>query len=151
MARRLTFEQFKQRVAAPSPKVRVLAKYVEFDPTSPVPKLRFRPYALTDGAPDTFDVDALLRERMHEVRRQKADAKIVDASATRVLAEGDSWFNLPWLVKPKTICDYLDGRRAFDVTNIGSWGHTLEEMIEAKEHLHYLVVRPSASDVMTEV
>ncbi len=75
MARRLTFEQFKQRVAAPSPKVRVLAKYVEFDPTSPVP----------------------------------------------------------------------------NVTNIGSWGHTLEEMIEAKEYLPYLVVRPSASDVMTEV
>ena len=44
-----------------------------------------------------------------------------------VLAEGDSWFRLPWLIKPKTAMDFLD--ETHDVNNLAHWGDVLADMV----------------------
>ncbi len=48
----------------------------------------------------------------------------------RVLAEGDSWFNLPPLIRPKAIADRLSSNKKVSVKNIARWGDTLAEMLQ---------------------
>ena len=57
------------------------------------------------------------------------------AGAVTILAEGDSWFNLPFLY-PKTLIDILS--RSTPVDNIAHWGDGLEQMIGEGEYLPYL-------------
>lgn len=52
-----------------------------------------------------------------------------DAGAT-ILAEGDSWFDLPFIY-PRTLIDFLGERHA--VVTLAQWGDTLEGMIAAKQ------------------
>ncbi|MGQ3282738.1 hypothetical protein [Bosea sp. (in: a-proteobacteria)] len=52
-----------------------------------------------------------------------------EAGAT-ILAEGDSWFDLPFIY-PRTLVDFLGERHA--VVTLAQWGDTLEGMIAAKQ------------------
>nr|WP_145994406.1 SGNH/GDSL hydrolase family protein [Mesorhizobium loti] len=54
------------------------------------------------------------------------------AARIKLLAEGDSWFNLPDYIYPKTAIDFLGSD--FDVSNIALWGDELEAMITAKQY-----------------
>lgn len=54
------------------------------------------------------------------------------AARTKLLAEGDSWFNLPDYIYPKTAIDFLGSD--FDVSNIALWGDELEAMVAAKQY-----------------
>ncbi|MCG7503554.1 hypothetical protein [Mesorhizobium retamae] len=54
------------------------------------------------------------------------------AARTKLLAEGDSWFNLPDFIYPKTAIDVLGSD--FDVSNIALWGDELEAMVKAKQY-----------------
>lgn len=62
----------------------------------------------------------------HELAVAKAKARV------KVLAEGDSWFNLPPIIKPKTAMDYLDDTH--DVLNLAMWGDELDEMVKAEQY-----------------
>lgn len=54
----------------------------------------------------------------------------------KVLAEGDSWFNLPDLLMPKDAIDFL--RQSFNVSNLAMWGDTLENMLAQKQYVQML-------------
>ncbi|WP_144223536.1 hypothetical protein [Mesorhizobium amorphae] len=56
------------------------------------------------------------------------------AAKTKLLAEGDSWFNLPDYIYPKTTIDFLGSDYDFDVSNIALWGDELEAMVRAKQY-----------------
>lgn len=56
------------------------------------------------------------------------------AARTKLLAEGDSWFNLPDYIYPKTAVDFLGSDYDFDVSNIALWGDELEAMVTAKQY-----------------
>lgn len=56
------------------------------------------------------------------------------AARTKLLAEGDSWFNLPDYIYPKTAVDFLGSDYDFDVSNIALWGDELEVMVTAKQY-----------------
>lgn len=63
------------------------------------------------------------KKGLESTKALKAKKKVL------VLAEGDSWFNLPWLIKPKTAMDFLD--ETHDVNNLAHWGDVLEDMVAA--------------------
>lgn len=53
-----------------------------------------------------------------------------------IVAEGDSWFNLPNIVAPRTLVDHLGDQ--FPVNNIAYWGHRLiEEIFHSQEYLNW--------------
>lgn len=62
----------------------------------------------------------------HELAIAKAKPRV------KVLAEGDSWFNLPPIIKPKTAMAYLDDTH--DVLNLAMWGDELGEMVKAAQY-----------------
>ena len=66
MARKITFEKLVQIIDGPSSNWEILGEYIEFDPESAIPRLRIKPDALVDEAPDDFDVDALMARRTEE-------------------------------------------------------------------------------------
>lgn len=83
---------------------------------------------------------ALLLDKAGRERRRmaaKPPGKALTAAAkamaqTKVLAEGDSWFNLPFLIMPKTAMDFLD--QTHDVLNLAMWGDELAEMVKAAQY-----------------
>jgi len=58
-----------------------------------------------------------------------------DLGAT-ILAEGDSWFDLPPFIYPRTLIDFLG--RTHRVVTLAKWGDTLERMIAKKEFVRPL-------------
>ncbi|MBK8456831.1 MAG: SGNH/GDSL hydrolase family protein [Phyllobacteriaceae bacterium] len=83
---------------------------------------------------------AVLLEKAGRKRRRmaaKPPGKALTAAAkamaqTKVLAEGDSWFNLPFLIMPKTAMDFLD--QTHDVLNLAMWGDELSEMVKDAQY-----------------
>ena len=61
-----------------------------------------------------------------------AAARQARAQTLRVLAEGDSWFNLPDAIFPPTAIDILSQSR--EVRNIALWGAELHDMVTAKQY-----------------
>lgn len=56
------------------------------------------------------------------------------AARAKLLAEGDSWFNLPDYLYPKTAIDFLGRDYDFNVSNIALWGDELEAMVRVKQY-----------------
>lgn len=48
-----------------------------------------------------------------------------------IIAEGDSWFRLPPLIRPPTLIDILQQSYGYSITNMAHWGDTLAEMVLA--------------------
>lgn len=143
MARRISFAEFRTTLAAEAGRLAgsretafssILNDYVEFDPRSNVPKLAFRPDALVDSPPAGFDLD----EELYGIQRSASDRLELLArrtAALRVVAEGDSWFDLPWFMSRKAIADFMVERETFATKNIARWGHTLAQMLVKREYL----------------
>lgn len=77
----------------------------------------------------TAGVEALAHDAMKGI----IESETGDAAATaKVLAEGDSWFDLPWLYS-STIVDAL-GKNHFPVHEIATPGDTIEDIIGSGEY-----------------
>ena len=141
MTIRATFNVFQNALKVGVPP-HGLAQYVEFDESSPVPRLQFATDALLDDPPAGYDVDRDFLQQSRKVRQDHYALKAAASSAVlgikRVVAEGDSWFSMPMLVRPNTIADAITWDRRFLVTNIAYWGHTLSEILRQREYMQTL-------------
>ena len=79
-----------------------------------------------------MDREVYLGQRAHQEREFAALALV---GLKRVVAEGDSWFNLPPFIRPQAIADRLKSDNRVAVNNIAKWGDTLVQMLERKEYL----------------
>jgi lysophospholipase L1-like esterase len=58
------------------------------------------------------------------------------AASTKVLAEGDSWFNLPDFLFPKDAIDVL--RQTHNLSSVAKWGDTMENMLQQRQYVQKL-------------
>lgn len=137
MAKKISFKEFKDAVDNRTIPFGSLRDYVEFDEESAIPRLQFRQDALTDAVPDTFDVD----DEIYQLQRFLDDQEELVAEVfsfaphQRVVAEGDSWYNLPAFFRPPAIADWIKKNRRFKLKNIARWGHTLDQILSQNEYL----------------
>ncbi len=100
-------------------------------------KLRLKERFARDDIPQDFDID----QEIYTLQRQQSDSppdeaqSVSKGSRKRVVAEGDSWFNLPPFIRPLAIADRLKDNGKYKVSNIARWGHTLASIARVKEHL----------------
>lgn len=134
MARRMKFAEFRRRLESRRLSNEDLEDYLEIDPTAPRIRVRFRPGTLEDLPPDDYDVDnALYRFQLASDRaNQKAAVK---TGKPHVVAEGDSWFLLPLIVRLTAIAPRIHENGRFHVHNIAKWGDTLRGILTRKEYL----------------
>ena len=134
MAERMTFAQFRRKLERRTLSDDEVADYLETEPGAVPVRVRFRPGILLDEPPPDYDIDhALNRYRIelnHRVARGAAKAE-----KPRVVAEGDSWFRLPfpWW---QAIATRIASDERFAVRNVAHWGDTLQEMLARKEYLN---------------
>lgn len=77
------------------------------------------------------------RTRLPKAVRTSLETAVAAAGVkTKVLAEGDSWFDLPWILKPKDAMDFLD--ETHDLENVAKWRDTLENMLRQKQYVQEL-------------
>jgi hypothetical protein len=140
MAKKLYFFEFSRALVARSMPLDQLPEYVTFDPTSAVPKLIFRADALLDVPPTGYDVDEAIYRYLRVLRDERRTQKetFAYAGAKSVVAEGDSWFNLPEFLRPPAIADWISRHRRYRVNNIAHWGHTLREILQDREYVAVL-------------
>jgi hypothetical protein len=93
--------------------------------------------ALLDDRPVGYDVDAEIYRTLRSIdaTRESRREAFSFTGRKRVVAEGDSWFNLPEFFRPPTIADWIQRNGRFWMNNIAYWGHTLEEILREKEYL----------------
>jgi uncharacterized protein (DUF2164 family) len=138
MAKRLNFSEFETAIDGRTMPIENLSSYVEFDPASPTPKLTFKKDALLDEADPNFDVDRAVFNLARENRANIRDhaEKFSFTAPMTVVAEGDSWFNMPPLFfVPTAIADWIEKNRRFRMNNIADWGHTLAKMRIDRQHI----------------
>jgi len=137
METRLTFNETLKRLSGKFVSPDDLSPYFELDTESPLPKIKFRRDALLDIPPSDFDIDKHIQTLIQEIDEEEYESE--EAFRTigkkKVVAEGDSWMNLPWILGWKSIGDSLKARNNYKVRNIGKWGDTIEEMVSKKEYM----------------
>jgi len=77
---------------------------------------------------------ATAERKVAPVRRRMRVTTLV--ARPRVLAEGDSWFNLPDLFYPRDAIDVL--RQTHDVVNMAIWSDTIQNMVKQKQYVQKL-------------
>lgn len=134
---KISFSEFSDALAAGDSRSVDLNTFVEMDPDAPVPRLRFRSDALIDDVPDDFDVDEQVHQYVQRLDKERFETETRHtAIGTRaIVGEGDSWMNLPGPLGWRAIGDSIYARGNFPIRNIGKWGHTLAEMLAAKEYM----------------
>ncbi len=88
---------------------------------------------------DLADARARAAERPRSFALKAYGAKDAVAAAelgATILAEGDSWFDLPPFIYPRTLIDFLG--RTHRVVTLAKWGDTLEGMLAKKEFVEPL-------------
>ncbi|MGH7797394.1 MAG: SGNH/GDSL hydrolase family protein [Candidatus Binatia bacterium] len=137
MARRMKFAEFKRRLQSRRLSSEDIEDYLEIDPTAPQIRVRFRPGTLEDLPPEDYDVDhaLYLYQRARDRAREKTTVR---TAKPRVVAEGDSWFHLPLIVRPTAIATHIHDNGGFLVRNIARWGDTLQGMLVRKEYLNVI-------------
>jgi lysophospholipase L1-like esterase len=133
LPRRLSFAEFDARLKSGTLTPAEARQYLEIDPKSEVVRVRFKSKALRSLPPPGYDVDRELY--LAERARQERELAFIPPRQKRVVAEGDSWFNLPIIIRPQAIADRLKSNHVVAVKNIAMWGHTLAEILAKKEYL----------------
>jgi hypothetical protein len=77
-----------------------------------------------------------LARAANKIVRKSEEGPPLAPGATTILAEGDSWFNLPAAIAPPTLVDILQAKKK--IANIAMWGDTLAKMIAARQYKDYL-------------
>ena len=137
MANRITFEEFQARLEAHELTQEMYGEYLEFDPNSAIPKIRFKPDSLLDSPPQDYDIDDAIYRAQRELaeREEEIEEGIFDDDRPRVVAEGDSWFNLPPIIRPNAIADRMKKNGNYKVKNIAKWGHTIKDILDEQEYI----------------
>ena len=159
MSKKISFEEFKGAIDSRLLPAEKIGDYEELDPNSPIPKLIFKADALTDNAPAAYDVDEEIYQltqnyKDNEFEKDRIFNSQETARPTRgstrsrsapaalrgrmVVAEGDSWFNLPPLIRPTAIADRIWWNRTYNIKNIARWGHTLKTILHQGQHVRTL-------------
>ena len=142
MAERLTFQQFKDKLENSTEPIENLDDYVEFAPDSPIPKLKYRDDAPLDGPVPDVDVNSLICKYSRKIREKERDqtSKILSENRISIVAEGDSWFNLPDVLPccAPAIANCLDLNPRFQMKNIAIWGDTLQNILDEKEYMNVI-------------
>lgn len=156
MSKKISFKEFKGAIDSRFLSAEKIGDYVQLDPDSPIPKLIFKADSLTDDAPSDYDVDEEIYQltqhykdsefekgrifNSQEVARPSRGSTRSGSGSTAlrgrmVVAEGDSWFNLPPLIRPTAIADRIWWNRTYNIKNIARWGHTLKTILLQGQHL----------------
>jgi hypothetical protein len=138
MAKKLKFSDFKEAIEKRAIPFDKLNEYVELDPFVATPRLRIIPDALLDNASSDYDIDKEIYNiwRENEEREYDENKMFGFFGRERIVAEGDSWFNLPPLsFIPKTIAERMKSNGTYKIKNIAYWGHTIKRIYSEKEYL----------------
>lgn len=140
MAKRLSYSDFEKKLAKGAMPLEQLGEYVMFDPTTAVPRLVFRNDALLDMPSREYDVDEAIYSYLRKITDKRFDGQKAQPDIRSVVAEGDSWFNLPPFpyICPIAIAEWIQRRKRFRVKNIARWGHTLKKILQDQEYLSVL-------------
>ncbi len=143
---RITLDDLKKRAAKGALSDKELRTYFRLDEDR---KQAFAPviqldYARVDtGGKKVADQDVAelfdqaTSARLSKVQRRQTDRSLeAGAAPVKLLAEGDSWFNLPDLFMPKDAIDIL--RETYTVSSVAMWGDTLENMLAQKQYVQKL-------------
>ena len=133
MAERMTFAQFRHKLERRTLSDDEVEDYLETEPGAVPVRVRFRPGTLLDEPPPGYDIDHELNRYRIDLNRRVA-RRAARAAKPRVVAEGDSWFRLPFFWW-QAIATRIASDERFAVRNIAHWGDTLHEMLERKEYL----------------
>jgi hypothetical protein len=133
MANKLTFERFLEFARNPATPPAELREYLEFDPDSPIPRLSFRLNVLLDQPPATFDLDDEIRQIGRRRRKQEKSYSLIQKK--RIVAEGDSWFDLPWFYEVYAIAERIQADNRFEMENVADYGHTIIEILDQHEYM----------------
>lgn len=151
MARRVTFFDFNRALATGGMPVERLGEYVRFDDLAPVPRLVFKEDALTDAPPLHYDID----EEIHRFLRKKRGEEGNVGGRIRVVADGDSWFDLPEFFRRRAIADVIQTQADYRMVNVAQWGRTLKTIMQkrlhdgaiAREQPHYFMFTAGGNDL----
>lgn len=137
--KRITLKELKQRIGQSGLSDKELRGYFEIDEENTeafAPALRLN-YARVDtgGKELSEEETADLYQRAMAKRPAKPRLEGM-AAAVKVLAEGDSWFNLPDALYPKDAIDILG--RTHNVVSVAKWGDTVENMLARKQYVQKL-------------
>ncbi len=137
MSKKLTFKDFKNSVDNRSFPVDRLGDYLAIDPDSAVLKLKFKEDALLDTPSGSYDVDYEIYKMNRDINEAESVSKhtFKYVGKETVVAEGDSWFNMPPFFWPVSIADRIDRNGKYDINNIAYWGHTLSTILAEKEYM----------------
>lgn len=143
--KRITISELKKRAANGSLTDQDLRTYFELDTEhseafAPAIKLDYA-HVDTGGKQLSPEETAELYNKATQARAKKAaDRKpgleTTAAPRVKVLAEGDSWFNLPDILMPKDAIDILG--QTHNVVNVAIWGDTVENMLAQKQYVQKL-------------
>lgn len=138
MAKKLKFSDFKVAIEKRAIPFDKLNEYVELDPFVATPRLRIIPDALLDKASSDYDVDKEIYKiwRENEEREYDENKMFGFFGRERIVAEGDSWFNLPPIpFTTKAIAEGMKSNGTYKIKNIACWGHTIKKIYSEKEYL----------------
>ena len=139
MEKPLSFNTFVKLLEEHALSRKSLEEYVEFDPMSSVPKLKFRSTAWSDAPDPHYDVDRAIYDysrRLRDSRRVDRGTQLSNVVKS-IVAEGDSWFQLPFV--QLAIADWFEEddelKSRFDMRNEADWGHTLAQIRQDRRHI----------------
>ena len=137
MARRLSFTEFREALEQRLLPPEILGDYVEFDSDSPILRLIFRSDALLDNPPEDYDVDSAIYQFLQqlEIEETLQLEKLTFVAQKSVVADGDSWFNLPVFLRRVAIANWISLNRRFQMRNVARWGYTLKQILEEKRYI----------------
>ena len=113
-----------------------LRSYFEIDEDNSeafAPALKLN-YARVDTGGKELSPEETAKLYEQAMAKRPAEPRLEGAGpAIKVLAEGDSWFNLPDLLYPKDAIDILS--RTHNVVSVAKWGDTVENMLAQKQYV----------------
>ena len=137
--KRITLEELKKRIRKGDLADRELRGYFEIDEDNTeafAPALRLN-YARVDTGGKELSPEETAELYRQAMAKRPEEPKLEGAAAAiKVLAEGDSWFNLPDLLYPNDALDVLN--RTHNVVSVAKWGDTVENMLAQKQYVQKL-------------
>lgn len=138
-AKRITLEELKKRIRKGDLTDRELRAYFEVDEDNTeafAPAIKLN-YARVDTGGKEISPEETAELYQQAMAKRPPEPRLEGTGPTiKVLAEGDSWFNLPDVLYPKDALDILN--RTHNVVSVAKWGDTVENMLAQKQYVQKL-------------
>ena len=146
MTKRIAFEEFNRLIQANKITTDQLDDYLEMAPDSDDIQVQFRSGALTDYPPDNYDVDREIYELQRRADEQEQLENIgVLAAKPKIVMDGDSWFEMPNIFRPREIGDWLKKSKLYNIDRPSHWGDEIKDIYKEKDYIESLnKFRPDA-------